>query len=52
MKKLSLQDGIIEQGKITSLAAAFSLQGKGFRLFLKAKGESVATITAPYFNLT
>ena len=47
MKKLSLQDGIIEQGKITSLAAAFSLQGKGFRLFLKAKGEAVATTTAP-----
>ena len=47
MKKLSLQDSIIEQRKIASLAAAFSLQGKGFRLFLVAKGEAVATTTAP-----
>ena len=47
MKKLSLQDGIIEHGQITSLAAAFSLQGKGFRVFLAIKSEGVDLIATP-----
>ena len=47
MTKLNLQDGIIEQGQITALTSAFTLQGKGFRLFLAIKGEGVDSIVAP-----
>lgn len=45
--KNTLLDGIIEHGQISALTAAFSLQGRGFRLFLAAKAEGVDTFTAP-----